>query len=92
MPVGQDQENRRDEKYRVLHLRKWTHSRKYTCDGTNVNPPLRIENVPDELDLGLVFDDIDAPRGSYVHWILWNMDPGTKEIKRTVPEVLFRIE
>lgn len=62
--------------------------RQYTCDGLNVNPPLKIENVPQEAkSLALVFDDIDAPRGSYVHWILWNIDPGIKEIKENfVPE------
>jgi len=60
----------------------------YACDGTNINPPLKIENTPKEAkSLALVFDDIDAPRGSYVHWILWNIDPGVKEIKEnSVPE------
>ena len=61
---------------------------KYTCDGTNVNPPQKIENTPSHAkSLALVFDDTDAPRGSYVHWILWNIDPGVKEIKEnSVPE------
>jgi Raf kinase inhibitor-like YbhB/YbcL family protein len=60
----------------------------YACDGTNINPPLKIENTPREAkSLALIFDDIDAPRGSYVHWILWNIDPGTKEVKEnSVPE------
>jgi Raf kinase inhibitor-like YbhB/YbcL family protein len=60
----------------------------YTCDGVNINPPLKIENVPREAkSLALVFDDTDAPRGSYVHWILWNIDPGVKEIKEnSLPE------
>lgn len=60
----------------------------YTCDGTNINPPLKIEHVPREAkSLALVFDDTDAPRGSYVHWILWNIDPGVKEIKEhSVPD------
>ena len=62
--------------------------KKYTCDGANVNPPLKIENPPSNTkSLALVFDDIDAPRGSYVHWILWNMAPGVKEIREdSVPE------
>ncbi|HVP78643.1 MAG TPA: YbhB/YbcL family Raf kinase inhibitor-like protein [Thermodesulfobacteriota bacterium] len=62
--------------------------KKYTCDGANVNPPLTIENVPsDTKSLALVFDDIEAPRGSYVHWILWNLAPDVKEIKEdSVPE------
>jgi Raf kinase inhibitor-like YbhB/YbcL family protein len=61
---------------------------KYTCDGANINPPLKIENVPGQAkSLALVFDDIDAPGGGYVHWILWNIDPSTKEIKEnSVPE------
>jgi Raf kinase inhibitor-like YbhB/YbcL family protein len=62
--------------------------KKYTCDGANVNPPFKIENVPSNAkSLSLVFDDIDAPRGTYVHWILWNMAPDVKEIKEnSVPE------
>lgn len=61
---------------------------KYTCDGANVNPPLKIENVPQGTkSLAMIFDDIDAPRGTYVHWILWNIDPIVKEIKEnSVPE------
>jgi len=60
----------------------------YACDGVNINPPLKIENIPREAkSLALVFDDTDAPRGSYVHWILWNIDPGVKELKEnSVPE------
>jgi len=61
---------------------------KFTCDGVNISPPLKIENITREAkSLALVFDDTDAPRGSYVHWILWNIDPGVKEIKEnSVPE------
>ncbi len=61
---------------------------KYTCDGENINPPLQFEHVPAKTkSLALVFDDLDAPRGSYVHWILWNLDPTIKEIKEnSVPE------
>ena len=62
--------------------------KKYTCDGVNVNPSLKIENVPSNTkSLALVFDDMDAPRGTYVHWILWNINPNIKEIKEnSVPE------
>jgi Raf kinase inhibitor-like YbhB/YbcL family protein len=61
---------------------------KYTCDGANVNPPLKIESVPLKTkSLALVLDDVDAPRGSYVHWILSNIDPTTKEIQEnSIPE------
>ncbi len=60
----------------------------YTCDGANINPPLKIDRVPPETQsLALVFDDLDAPRGSYVHWILWNIPSHVKEIREnSVPE------
>jgi len=61
---------------------------KYACDGTNVNPPLKIENVPAQAkSLALILDDLDAPGGSYVHWILWNIDPNLREIQEdSAPE------
>ena len=61
---------------------------RYTCDGENINPPLMIENVPrGAKSLALILDDQDAPRGSYVHWIVWNIAPGIKDIREdSVPE------
>ena len=61
---------------------------KYGCDGSNGNPAVKIENVPPGTkSLALVFDDKDAPRGTYVHWILWNIDPSVREVhENSVPE------
>jgi hypothetical protein len=55
---------------------------KYTCDGEDVNPALAIENVPTGAgSLALIVDDPDAPAGTWVHWVLWNIPAGTREIK-----------
>jgi Raf kinase inhibitor-like YbhB/YbcL family protein len=55
---------------------------KYTCDGADVNPPLVIENIPaGAKSLALLVDDPDAPRGMWVHWVVWNMAPDTQEIE-----------
>jgi Raf kinase inhibitor-like YbhB/YbcL family protein len=61
---------------------------KYTCDGQDLNPPLLIENVPSRAkSLALIVDDPDAPAGTWVHWVVWNIPPGSKEIKEnSVPQ------
>ncbi len=61
---------------------------KYGCDGINVSPPIQIADVPPGTkSLALLFDDKDAPRKTYVHWILWGIDPSVKEIhENSVPE------
>src|SRR3990170_5065384 len=44
--------------------------KKYTCDGSDVNPPLKFEGVPAEAkSLALIVDDPDAPVGTWVHWV-----------------------
>jgi len=47
---------------------------RYTCDGDDVSPPLDISGVPVEAAvLALVMDDPDAPRGTWDHWIVFDM-------------------
>lgn len=49
---------------------------KYTCDGEGINPPIRIDHIPDDTQsLVLIVDDPDAPKGTFDHWIVWNIDP-----------------
>jgi hypothetical protein len=47
---------------------------KYTCDGENISPPIDIEQIPkDARCFVLIVDDPDAPGGTFVHWITWNI-------------------
>ncbi len=53
----------------------------YTCDGQNINPPLLFSNIPQSAkSLALIVDDPDAPAGTWVHWIVFNMPPTTIKI------------
>jgi len=55
--------------------------KKHTCDGEDFNPPLTIIETPTNAkSLTLIVDDPDAPAGTWVHWVVFNMDPATKEI------------
>lgn len=47
---------------------------RHTCDGENLSPPLSWRDVPDgTVALALVVDDPDAPAGTWVHWVLFNV-------------------
>ena len=49
---------------------------KYTCDGDEVSPPLHIEGIPQgTISMALIAEDPDAPKGTFDHWLVWNIDP-----------------
>ncbi|HZR18827.1 MAG TPA: YbhB/YbcL family Raf kinase inhibitor-like protein [Verrucomicrobiae bacterium] len=54
---------------------------KYTCDGENVSPPLSWNGLPQGTkSLALIADDPDAPSGTWVHWVLYDLPPTTTEL------------
>jgi Raf kinase inhibitor-like YbhB/YbcL family protein len=64
----------------------------YTCNGSDLNPPLAIDDIPEGTEsLALIVDDPDAPdpaapRVVWEHWVMWNIDPSTASIEPgTVP-------
>lgn len=54
---------------------------KYTCQGEDISPPLKIKDIPDKTEsLVLIMDDPDAPNGTWDHWVVFNIHP-VNEIK-----------
>ena len=46
----------------------------YTCDGKDISPPLAWQGVPDGAhSLALICDDPDAPVGTWVHWVYYDI-------------------
>jgi Raf kinase inhibitor-like YbhB/YbcL family protein len=60
--------------------------RKFTGDGTNVSPALAWTDVPKGTkSLALICDDPDAPRGNWVHWVLYDLPADREELPEAVP-------
>jgi Raf kinase inhibitor-like YbhB/YbcL family protein len=56
---------------------------RFTADGPDLSPELALENPPaGAISFALIMDDPDAPVGTWVHWVVWNLPGDT----RTVPE------
>lgn len=60
--------------------------KEYTCDGADISPPLSWSGVPEEArSLALISDDPDAPAGTWVHWVLFNIPVDPNELPAHVP-------
>jgi len=60
---------------------------KYTCDGADVSPPLSFTGAPaGTKSFALIADDPDAPMGTWVHWVAWNIPAGTRSLEEGVPK------
>ncbi|WP_319416597.1 YbhB/YbcL family Raf kinase inhibitor-like protein [Marispirochaeta aestuarii] len=59
---------------------------KYTCDGSDVSPPLSWSGVPGGVrSFSLICDDPDAPMGTWVHWVLYNLPGETAALPEDLP-------
>ncbi|RMG08830.1 MAG: YbhB/YbcL family Raf kinase inhibitor-like protein [Cyanobacteria bacterium J055] len=53
----------------------------YTCEGKDISPPLSWSEPPEGTkSFALIVDDPDAPGRTFVHWVLYNLPPTTRQL------------
>ncbi|HOO46843.1 MAG TPA: YbhB/YbcL family Raf kinase inhibitor-like protein [Deltaproteobacteria bacterium] len=58
---------------------------KYTCDGRNVSPPLEWSGLPEGTrSVALICDDPDAPAGTWVHWVYYDLVLETQDLPEDI--------
>jgi Raf kinase inhibitor-like YbhB/YbcL family protein len=61
--------------------------RHLTCDGEDVSPELRWDGTPaNTKSFSLVTEDPDAPVGTFIHWVIYNLPENTKELSENLPK------
>ncbi len=59
---------------------------KHTCDGADVSPPLAWTDPPSATrSFALICDDPDAPMGTWVHWVLYNIPASSRGLPEAIP-------
>ena len=60
---------------------------KYTCDGEDISPPLNWSDAPaGTKTFALISDDPDAPVGTWVHWVIWNIPASASALDENLPK------
>lgn len=61
-------------------------SARFTCSGEDRSPALSWKNVPEGTkSLALLVEDPDAPGGTFIHWVLYNMPPSLTALDENLP-------
>ena len=59
---------------------------KYSCIGRNISPPLSWSEPPaGTQSFALIMDDPDAPVGTWVHWVLYNIPLAKRDLQEDLP-------
>jgi Raf kinase inhibitor-like YbhB/YbcL family protein len=60
--------------------------KKFTCDGSDLSPALNWNEPPaGTQSFSLIMDDPDAPVGTWVHWVLYNLPASARQLPEGVP-------
>jgi Raf kinase inhibitor-like YbhB/YbcL family protein len=60
---------------------------RHTCDGEDLSPPLTWADPPEGTkSFALISDDPDAPGGTWVHWVVWNIPASSRGLAQGMPK------
>ena len=58
----------------------------FTCSGKDISPALSWDEVPPQTrSFVLIVDDPDAPAGTWVHWVVYNLPAAARQLPERVP-------
>jgi len=61
--------------------------KKFTCEAADVSPELTWSGAPEKAQsFALIADDPDAPMGTWVHWVIYDLPANTAELPEGVPK------
>lgn len=64
----------------------------YTCQGKNISPALQWAGAPaNTQSFALIVDDPDAPGGTWVHWVVFNIPASTNQLKENTKNGSFML-
>lgn len=62
---------------------------RFTCDGNDAPPPLAVSDPPDGTrSFALIMDDPDAPKGTFTHWLAYDIPIHGNELNPTAGKTL----
>ena len=60
---------------------------KYTCDGSDISPPLAWKNIPEKTkSIVVICDDPDSPAGTWVHWVCYDIPLSIDSFNENIPK------
>ena len=61
--------------------------KKFSCEAADVTPELNWSGAPEKTQsFALIADDPDAPMGTWVHWVIYDLPPNTTKLSEGVPK------
>jgi len=61
--------------------------KQFTCSGADVSPALSWSDPPSGTQsFALIVDDPDAPMGTFVHWVVYNLPASARQLPQGVPK------